>query len=445
MKSDPAVQPLQPLLTLLQLGRRARAAASLEALGFVAVNETLQLLPYRQAALWTELGLPRIASVSGLPQPDPGAPYIQWLTGVCRQLAASFDGGAVDVTMLPPLLQGEWSEWLPAHALWLPLRHEARLDGGLLLARDEPWTEAEQALLRELADVHAHALAAFRPRQHGLDRTIGWLRTARARRRLLLAAALLCVLPVRVTALAGAEVVPRDPLLVRAPLDGVIERFDVRPNQAVKAGEPLFSLDTTALRTRFEVARKAVDTAQEEYRQSAQAAVTSDKNRAEIALRQGQLQEKQVELDYTGGQLERVQVKAERDGIAVFADANDWLGKAVTVGERILLVADPAQVELSAQLPAADHIEVAPGDLLTLYPQGAPLVSFEARVLSVAYRAELTPEGFLAYRIKAEFVPGQAPPRIGQLGSARLRGPWAPLAYVVLRRPLVAARQWLGW
>lgn len=442
MKSDASVQPL---LTLLQLGRRVRAAASLEALGFIAVNETLQLTPYRQAALWTELGLPRVASVSGLPQPDPGAPYIQWLTSVCRHLAASSEGGVVDAGALPVLLQGEWSQWLPAHALWLPLRHETRLDGGLLLARDDPWTEAETALLRELADVQAHALAAFRPRQQGLDRAIGWLRTARARRRLLVVAALLCVLPVRVTVLAGAEVVPKDPLLVRAPLDGVIERFDVRPNQPVKAGEPLFSLDTTALRTRFEVARKAVDTAQEEYRQSAQAAVTSDKNRADVALRQGQLQEKQVELAYTGGQLERVQVKAERDGIAVFADASDWLGKAVTVGERILLVADPAQVELTAQLPAADHIEVAPGDVLTLYPQGAPLASFEARVISVAYRAELTPEGFLAYRIKAAFLPGQAPPRIGQLGSARLRGPWAPLAYVVLRRPLVAARQWLGW
>jgi len=442
MKSDAS---LQPLLTLLQLGRRARAADSLASLGFIAVNETLQLLPYRQAALWTELGLPRVASVSGLPQPDPGAPYIQWLSSVCRHLAKTASDGAVDVSALPPLLQGEWNQWLPAHALWLPLRRESVLEGALLLARDEPWSEAETALLRELADVHAHALAAFRPRQHGLDRAIGWLRTARARRRLLVAFALLCVLPVRVTVLAGAEVVPRDPLLVRAPLDGVIERFDVRPNQPVKAGEPLFSLDTTALRTRFEVARKAVDTAQEEYRQSAQAAVTSDKNRADVALRQGQLQEKQVELAYTGGQLERVQVKAERDGIAVFADANDWLGKAVTVGERILQVADPSQVELAAQLPAADHIEVAPGDVLTLYPQGAPLASFEARVISVAYRAELTPDGFLAYRIKAEFLPGQAPPRIGQLGSARLRGPWAPLAYVLLRRPLVAARQWLGW
>jgi len=63
----------------------------------------------------------------------------------------------------------------------------------------------------------------------------------------------------------------------------------------------------------------------------------------------------------------------------------------------------------------------------------------------VAYRAEVTREGFLAYRVKAAFAPGRSAPRIGQLGTARLRGQWAPLAYVALRRPLAATRQWLGW
>jgi multidrug resistance efflux pump len=434
--------PPQPLLTLLQLGRRARAAPDVAALGFVAVNETLQLLPYRQAALWTQLGLPRVAAVSGLPQPDPNAPYVQWLGSVCRHLVkAQHAAGTLHASALPATLQAEWGQWLPAHALWLPLHK----DGALLLARDEPWRDSDIALLNELADVYAHALAAFRPQQHGLDRAIGWLRSGKARRRLLILAGVVCLIPVRVTVLASAEVVPQEPFLVRAPLDGVVERFDVRPNQPVKAGDALFALDTTALRTRHEVARKAYDTAQEEYRQSAQAAVTNDKTRGDIALRRGQLQEKRVELDYTQEQLQRVQVKADRAGIAVFADANDWLGKAVVVGERILVVADPARVELTVYLPAAEHIEVAPGDVLTLYPQGSPLASFDARVRSVSYRAEPTPDGFLAYRIKAEFVQNQAAPRIGQLGTARLRGPWAPLVYVMLRRPLVAVRQWLGW
>jgi hypothetical protein len=117
----------------------------------------------------------------------------------------------------------------------------------------------------------------------------------------------------------------------------------------------------------------------------------------------------------------------------------------VTVGERVMQVADPNKVELQAWLPTADAIPVASGDTLTLYPQGAPFSSFHATVTSVAYRAETTRDGYLAYRVKASFAIGEPAPRIGQLGSARLHGGWAPLAYVLLRRPLVQLRQWLGW
>lgn len=443
---------LVPLLNLLQLGRRAREAATPAELAFVIVNETLQLLPYRQAALWSEQGLGSVAAVSGLPQADPHTPYVQWLAAVCRhQVRQGATAGQLAPESLPEALRADWDQWLPMHAAWLPLRRQGQAaavtapPNALLLARDEPWQAHELALLAELAHVYGHALAGFEPRQGMLARLLAWLRTGRARRWLLAGAMALCLVPVRITVLAQAEVVPRDPFMVRAPLAGVIERFDVQPNQPVQAGTPLFSLDTTELRTRLELARKAHDTALEEYRQAAQVAVTSDKNRSEIALRRGRLQERAVEVDYTAEQLERVQVKAERAGMAVFADVNDWVGKAVNLGERVLLLADPAKVELAAWLPAADVIELQPGDVITLYPQGDPFTSFDAVVQTVAYRAEATHEGFLAYRIKAAFAEGSTPPRIGQLGTAHLHGGWVPLAYAALRRPLVSVRQWLGW
>jgi multidrug resistance efflux pump len=436
-----------PLLGLLQLQRRAREAQSPEALGFVMVNETLQLARYRQAAWWTSAGLGRVAAVSGLPQVEVNAPYVQWLAGLCRHLMQmQAEAGGIDMDSLPAAVREDWAQWLPAQVLWLPLGRDGEpREGALLLARDEPWAPHDIALLKELSHAYGHALHALRPQRTWRERMLGALRTGKMRRRLLIVALLVCLCPVRLSVLAQAEVVPQDPFIVRSPLDGVIDRFDVRPNQPVKPGTPLFSLDTTALRARMELARKAVDTAQEEYRQSAQSAVTSDKSRTEIALRRGKLQEKAVEMDYTAEQLDRVQVKADRAGIAVFADSGDWVGKAVTLGERVLQVADPTKVELVAWLPAADLLPVSPGDTLTLYPQGSPLQSFDATVLSMAYRAEVTRDGFVAYRVKASFLAGQPVPRIGQLGTARLHGAWAPLAYVALRRPLAVLRQWLGW
>lgn len=436
-----------PLVNLLQLQRRAREATSAPTLGFVMVNETLQLLPYRQAVFWSASGLGSVAAVSGPPQVDPQAPYVQWVTALCRHLAAQQNApGEIVRAQLPAGLAEEWEHWWPAHVLWLPLpAAEDPAMGSLLLARDTPWQAHEVALLKELAHAYGHALHALRPRTAWRDSLWQSLRLPRRRWWLLAGVALVALFPVRLTALAQAEVMPQDAFMVRAPLDGVIDRFVVRPNQQVQPGTALFSLDTTALRARLELARKAVDTAQEEYRQSAQAAVTSDKNRAELTLRRGRVQERTLEMDYNADQLARVQVKADRAGIAVFADANDWIGKSVTLGERILLLADPAKVELVAWMPAADLVPVAPGDTLTLYPQGAPLHSFQAQVESVAYRAEPTHEGYLAYKVKAVFSPDQSLPRIGQLGTVRLHGGWAPLVYVALRRPLSALRQWVGW
>ena len=488
------------LALLWQLSARAREATSEETLGFVIVNETLSLMPYRQAAWWrAPAPVPgAVAAVSGLPQSDPGAPYVQWLGEVCRVLErhgmqgkeveasqaaqaskgsesaqpapsvspASGDGALASeanpaaepidpaalawpypftADNLPATLAGDWAAWWPTHGLWVPLvDRTGRSFGGVVFAREEPWTYIDQALLAELARVWSHALAAFAPRASVWERAKLTLRAGKHRRRVLAAIAVALVVPVPLTVLAPAEVTPKDPFVVRAPLDGVIDRLFAQPNQRVQAGTPLFALDSTALASRYALANKNYATAQEEYRQTAQLAVTDDKDRLDMALRKGKLEQSAVELDYTARELARVRVNAPRDGVAVFSDPNDWNGKAVSIGEKVMLLADPAHVELTAYVPVADNIDVVPGASITLYPKSSPLAAYDARIDTVAYRAEPTPEGVVAYRVKATFL-GDVKPPLGVMGTARIHGHWAPLAYYLLRRPLATARQWLGW
>lgn len=71
------------LSLLTQLSRRVRESASPEEIGFIAVNESKQLLPYRQSALW--MRGKGVAAVSGIPDPDRSSPYIQWLTECCSK------------------------------------------------------------------------------------------------------------------------------------------------------------------------------------------------------------------------------------------------------------------------------------------------------------------------------------------------------------------------
>lgn len=463
---------------LWQLAARAREAASEETLAFTIVNETQALVPYRQAAWWRASALlpGAVGAVSGLPQSDPSAPYIQWLGAVCRALArqtgrhaghaghtnppeATVSAGmpsdpaadapawphAFSAADLPAEMAADWSAWWPACALWVPLVDRAgRSFGAVAFAREAPFSPIDEALAAELAQVWAHALSAFAPRATWATRARALLRPGRRRRRALAVLALAVVMPVPLTVLAPAEVTAKDPFVVRSPLDGVVERIYTQPNQPVAPGTPLFALDATTLASRYALAHKNFDTAQEEYRQTAQLAVTDDKDRLDMAVKKGKLDESAVELDYTATQLARVRVLADRAGVAVFADPNDWNGRAVSVGEKIMLLADPGNVELTAYLPVAENVDVKPGATLTLYPKSSPLAAYDARIDTVSYRAEPTPDGVLAYRVKATFV-GGARPVLGAMGTARIHGRWVPLSYYLLRRPLATARQWLGW
>ncbi|MBU1666126.1 MAG: HlyD family efflux transporter periplasmic adaptor subunit [Gammaproteobacteria bacterium] len=441
---DPAGQ----LATLLNLAHRAREAAGVAELGFVALNETRQLLDYRQAALWlpNERGDARLA-LSGLPRAEINAPYSQWLERVFRKAFAGLGQPArMNAAGLPADLAEDWAQWLPAHGLLLPLTRAGNNLGCLLLARDAVWDEAEVALAEELAHAYGHALALLARRPATWRLAFSGNRATRVLIWLLAAGALVGVgmIPVPLTTLAPAEVVAKAPFLVRAPIEGVIDRFEVRPNQAVKADQALFEFDTTSLRNKKSQASGALALASEEFRQAAQLAVTSDKGRLDMGMRQGEMANRAAEVRYSQQMLERGRVRSPRDGVAIFGDPADWIGRAVRVGEKVMEIADPEQMELLIHLPLGDAIPLENGARIDLFLTVAPQVSYPALLEYASYRAEALPDGSMAYRLKARFS-GARPARIGLAGTAKLFGAPVPLAYYVFRRPLAVARQWLGW
>ena len=154
------------LSTLVQLGKRARHAATAQELAFVMVNETNVLVPYRQAVLWRRDGKGRgkVVAISGGAVVERNAPITLWLERALARLdkepaEAPLPVGAAD---LSGPLGTEWAEWLPAHGLRVPLAPDAGHPlGELLLAREQPWSEGDRHIVQELADGYAHAWAAF--------------------------------------------------------------------------------------------------------------------------------------------------------------------------------------------------------------------------------------------------------------------------------------------
>ena len=449
--------PLRPrealLAALLQLEQLARGCARTEELAFVMVNETHALAPYRQAMLWradAHGGDGRIVALSGLAVPEPNAPFNVWLRAVLARHAGLHEDG----TAAPLDLDGGDSmhrEHLPRHSWCLPLNLSAgaRPDALLVLLRDTAWTAADTPLLAMAADAYGHAwraLAQGKRAQPSISAMARLRQLGTARRWWLAAGAALLVvlcLPVRQSVLAPAEVVARAPVTVRAPLQGVVDRIAVKPNQAVKRGELLVELDARELAARLESARQAQAVADAELRQGQQQALFDERSRTALGLLTGKREQAAGDVDYLERALARTRIHAERDGTVIFDDPADWIGKPVALGERIMLVADPAATELDIQLPVADAIALAAGARVQLFLNTAPATPLAASVMRVGYRAAPGADGTLAYRVRAGFTQTNGA-RIGLKGTAKLYGERTLLIVYLLRRPLATVRVWLG-
>jgi hypothetical protein len=440
------------LATLLQIERDARHARTEASFRFVVVNDTRRLVDYDQAVLWRryEGGKIRVEAVSGVADISRETPYIHWLEQVISQHAAM--ATATETRLLEPgSTSGEtaanWQEMVSGDVLWCPfLAPDGLLVGGLWLSRTRsPWLTSDRALLERLADAYTHAwLSLTNKSRTASHRFVSRLLAGRKRLTWLLLLLVVMLIPVRQTALAPAEVIPYEPVIVTAPMDGVVREIHVEPNAPINAGELLFSLDDTTLRNRHEIAIKAAEVARANYVVTSRKALQNEDSKADLAMLRAEVELRQAEAQYTEELLRRIHVHAERDGIAIFTAVNDWLGRPVITGEKVMTLADPAQTEIRLWLPIDDAINLETGAAITLLLNVNPTQPLSGTLRQTSYEAQVTPEGNLAYQLKASFRDNSDVSRIGLRGTGKVYGKRVLLVQYLLRRPFSALRRFTG-
>ena len=443
---------LKGLGLFLSLEKRVRHAQTLAELAFIITNETIELFQYRQAVLWRVVNAKKVKvhGVSGANTPEANAPYIQWLNSMLgEQLRQNAPDKARVVTEadIATTHKNGWRQWSVGNGLWLPLTTaDGNFSSGLWLVREEKWRVQELALLTQLADAYAHAWRGFEGGggifSRARKRYKKWLLT------LIIPGiiALLALLPVHISVLAPAQITAINPLVTSPPMEGVIEKFYITPNTPVKKGDPLFSLETTSITNRLQLAQKVLEIAQVEYRQTRQRAFIDSSKKADLQQLKAHIQEKETELAYLSALLEKTTVRAVDDGVAVFGDANDWLGRPVAVGEKVLTITNPEDSEVTMQLPVADAINLQKGAEVLLFLNISPAQPLKATLYHSDYEAQVSSEGILAFRLKASFAQERVGNRrIGLRGVAKIYGQQVALYYYLLRKPLAALRQMGGW
>jgi multidrug resistance efflux pump len=436
------------LLELDALRDKAIAAETLNALAFSMANDLYPLLPFHQALVFAQRDSSlELLCVSGLSRPSEDSPYLVWLDRASRWIATQVPGGepvwlTQDTTTPPTDIAEGWNEWWPAGLWCVPIqdRDQQRLGLLLLLLEQEPPARLRQVLTGPI-QTWAYCWAAL-SRRRRLGR---WWPNRKQTLLGLLVLGTLLLLPVRQTALAPTEIVSRQAQIISSPIDGVIEHIQVRPNQSVDAGAPLFSLDETTLRSRAEVLGKEVAVADAELQAASQRAFDNPQSKSELTLLEGRAQQRRAELAAVQAQLKRTRVLSPRAGVAVFSDPNDWLGKPVVTGERIMQVADPSQPAMLIQLAVADAIALEPGAEVTLFLTAYPLSPLKGQILETSYQARPSDEGVVAYRLLASIDGAPEHARLGLHGTAKLYGGRVMLGYYLLRRPMATLRAWSGW
>jgi hypothetical protein len=176
-----------------------------------------------------------------------------------------------------------------------------------------------------------------------------------------------------------------------------------------------------------------------------QKAFDSVQSKGDLALLNGRAYEKRAELASIQAQLKRVDVFAENDGVAVFGDPDDWLGRPVVTGERIMLLANPKNPGVLVHMAVADAINLEMGADVKMFLTVKPLSPMSAKIIETSYQAMLSPDNVASYRLRAKFEDTHEDARIGLRGTAKVYGGWVPLGYYVFRRPLASLREWSGW
>ncbi|MCG8568399.1 MAG: HlyD family efflux transporter periplasmic adaptor subunit [Desulfobacterales bacterium] len=439
------------LATLFELEKNLRNAPSLKSLEFIIANETGNLIPCDQVALLTfppSGKAPRVKSVSGMAAPDTTSPFIHWV----EKTAALENHGperlsphALSWEELPRDCIEERDRLSPPHVFWLPLISPVHgLLGILWLARHPNWNNpSEQTLLDHLGLSYAHALQGFhnRPTPLPLGR---WLTRPSLSIVLAALACLAMFFPVTLSVLGQARVVPLDAFVLTSPVQGVVERVLVQPNQPVVPGQILARLDDTEMQNQVQVSAKTLEVAMAQLKRAERASFSDADNREALAELEARTDLCRAELDYAQDRLEKSILRAEKNGVAVLSRPDHWQGRPVSPGEAILQVADPSKVEIEIMLPVKDALVLQPGNRVRLFLDQDPLSSLEGRILRFEYDPRPTDRGDLAYVVTAALDPGSPSPRLGLTGTAKVYGESVTLFYYLFRRPITSLRQWWG-
>ncbi|MDC7218088.1 MAG: HlyD family efflux transporter periplasmic adaptor subunit [Spirochaetales bacterium] len=444
-----------PVMVLHQLSTEFMAAEDLKQLYFRLLNRSISLCSYKRAVLFKiDRKRAKFLAVSGKSGVDAYSEMVEKWESLASSLSDKDSLQLLSATSFSDQEADNW-KFISDHTnglsvYWLPIKPWGKTKYVLWFERweQEEWTERDLQLL-SLVGVSANsAFERLEPEtfcRRMKDRIYSWHRFLVATV-LLLAVLLSWRVPLRVV--APCEIIPEDPFIVTAPLSGVISEVAVESGDKVNEGSPLFYYDPRVITEELKIAQQQVNILETTMMTTELKALDSTKAKAELSILDYRLKQENIRLKMAEYRASKLNVRAEVSGSIIVDNPDEWRGRPVEVGQKVLMVIDPKNINLRIWIPEADNVNFSNSTEVKVLLNAFPDDSLQARIKYVAQSVSVSPEGVPS--IMAEGVLegqaniGEGKLRMGLKGSAVLYGENVSVAYWLLRKPWASARRIMG-
>ena len=430
---------------LIDLEKKARESRNHDELNFIITNETRKVVEYVNCFLLNRSITDQfqVQSISDIATVDRTAPTVTFIEKLIKLKGSEKDITPFDLDQVSQEMKLERPKNLPRHLCCIPLiSPQHGLQGYLVLSKASSFQENETELLNHLSKIYGHCYNSFL-KTFSFKKYFDEKFRGKKSKRTLIIALVICLFPVQLKSTAPVEVIPKNPFVVTAPINGVVERIIVNNNSQVKKGDLLIRLEDEDLKSSYNVALQALKIAEKELLRSRQFSFTNNEEKARLNELSAQVDLKKIELKFAQEKLQNANIYAEKDGVAIVDRKNEWQGRPVDVGEKIITIANPKEVEFLVWLPVKDSLVIKEKSSIKVFLDISPISSLSGELVRASYSPSLSPQDILSYRIIGNYE-GKKPPRIGLRGTATVYGSYSIFAYYVLRRPITFVRQFIG-
>ena len=440
---------------LIQLEFNLKNCENDSELFYSIVNQTIEIIYYEQAVL---IGLDyssklKVEAISNVVSVDSTSPFVQYISDLANSLKKIYSNDEIKLvnqTELSKDIKEQIKEFSPSNIVWIPLKtikNNIEVEFYLILFRNDFFEQKDIEILSYLATSYKYFL--FANRKDSLKTKLRNLKINNKYLKYSLIAIFLAMfLPIKMSVIAPCEIQAKDPFVVTSPIDGSIDEIKVNSNDKVSNDELLVKIKDVDLINTYEIAKKKLDTVQAELHSMKQAGFYDIDKKSQISRLESEVALKEAELNYSKSLLDKTNIYSQTQGIAVVDNPNEWKGKPVITGEKILLIANPNEVEIKIMLSVKDALFLKENADVKIFLDNKIFETWDAKISEIFYKPQVTPENIVSYKIIADFndlKQNEEIPKIGLRGTAKIYSQNVTLFFYLFRKPITSLRQLIAW